>query len=171
MADDAKMSEIFKEMSERLLRDPETPSSGAAHVALLLTNVAWNQSVGLPSGVKGYREVMATIEADEPELWDEFKSTDVDAMIRNLSEYKKTHHPDDKRRVLTCGIPDGRVRVEWLRPAAPGVDSEWEMELYGLVRTSDYKEAVRFLRKTRGMPRDAAQVKIVQLAVQLGVAS
>ena len=36
-----KMSEILKEMSERLLRNPGgVPSSEAAHVALLFANVA-----------------------------------------------------------------------------------------------------------------------------------
>jgi len=29
----------------------------------------------------------------------------------------------------------GKAHVEWLNPAAPGSDSTWEMQLYGLVRT------------------------------------
>ena len=41
-------SEIMKEMSETLLRNPgAVPSSEAAHVALFFANVAWNESVGL----------------------------------------------------------------------------------------------------------------------------
>ncbi len=40
-----KMSEIMKEMSELLLRDPrKVPSSEAAHVALFFANLAWNGS-------------------------------------------------------------------------------------------------------------------------------
>lgn len=38
-----KMSAMLKEMSERLLRNPEGfVSSEAAHVALMLAKVAWN---------------------------------------------------------------------------------------------------------------------------------
>src|SRR5579864_2018909 len=77
-------------------------------------NQAWNESVGLDHARPGYRNVWETIEADNPELWNEFKSNDIDAMIDELVQYKKTHYPDDGRRILTCGIPDGSVRVEWL---------------------------------------------------------
>ena len=43
-----KLSDIMKEMSERLFRNPAaTPSSEAAHVALFFANVAWNECVGL----------------------------------------------------------------------------------------------------------------------------
>ena len=39
-----KLSEIMKEMSETLLRNPAgVPSSEAAHVALFFANVAWNE--------------------------------------------------------------------------------------------------------------------------------
>ena len=123
-------------MSETLLRNPGgVPSSEAAHVALFFANVAWNESVGIDHAREGYRNVWETIEAENPDLWNEFKSNDINAMIDELVRYKKTHYPDDRRRILTCGIPDGKVRVEWLNAAAPGVDSKWEMQLYGLVRT------------------------------------
>jgi hypothetical protein len=50
-----KMSEIMKEMSERLLRNPGgVPSSEAAHVALMFANIAWNETVGLGHARKGY---------------------------------------------------------------------------------------------------------------------
>jgi len=137
-----KMSEILKEMSKTLLRNPgAVPSSEAAHVALLFANVAWNESVGIDGAREGYRNVLETIEAENPELWNELKSNDINAMIDQLVRCKKTHCPDDRRRILTCGIPDGNVRVEWLNAAAPGVDSKWEMQLYGLVRTDKREEA------------------------------
>ena len=53
-----------------------------------------------------------TIEAENPQLWDEFKTNDIDALIDELVRYKKAHSPDDRQRILTCGIPDGKVRVE-----------------------------------------------------------
>ncbi len=85
-----KMSEIMKEMSETLLRNPSgVPSSEAAHVALFFANAAWNECVGLDHCRDSYRNVWETIEADNPELWNEFKSNDINAMIDELVQYKK----------------------------------------------------------------------------------
>lgn len=165
-----KMSEIMKEMSERLLRNPGgVPSSEAAHVALMFANIAWNETVGLVHARKSYRSAWEVIEAENPEMWNEFKSTDVDAMIDGLVQFKQQHYPNDQRRILTCGIPDGKVRVEWLNPAAPGVDSQWEMTLYGLVRTAQREKAIQFLRKTRRMSRKGAERKILTVASELGI--
>lgn len=120
---DRKMSDMMKEMTEQLLRDPKAvPSSEASHVALFFANVAWNECVGLAAEREGYRNVWQAIEAEKPDLWDELKSRDIDAMIDDLVEYKKTHFPNDRRRILTCGgTPHSSIRVEWLPPAAPGV--------------------------------------------------
>jgi len=165
-----KMSEIMKEMSERLLHHPsEVPSSEAAHVALFFANAAWNESVGLGDSRDSYRSVWETIEAGNPELWNEFKSNDINAMIDELIQYKKNHYPDDQRRILTCGIPDGKVRVEWLKAAAPGVDSRWEMQLYGLVRIGDREQAIRFLLETRGMSNKEAAKRVAGVAAELGM--
>lgn len=115
-----KMSEILKEMSERLLRNPDAvPSSQAAHVALMFGNIAWNETVDMGHPREKNRRAWERIEADNPEMWSEFKSNDVDAMIDELVRFKKQHHPDDRRRILSCGIPDGKVRVEWLPHRAP----------------------------------------------------
>lgn len=90
-------------------------------------------------------------------------------MIDELLRYKQAHYPDDRRRILTCGIPDGKVRVEWLNPAAPGVDSKWEMQLYGLVRTGEKEKAIRFLQETRRMSRTDAVKRVAQVAAELGM--
>jgi len=164
------MSEIMKEMSEILLRHPsEVPSSEAAHVALFFANVAWNESLGIDHAREGYRNVWEAIEADNPELWNEFKSNDINAMIDELVQYKKTHFLDDKRRILLCGILDGKVRVEWLKAAAPGVDTKWEMRLYGLVRTGEREKAIRFLQETRGMSNKQAAKRVAGVAAELGM--
>src|SRR5262249_10230709 len=143
--------------------------SEAAHVALCFANVAWNESVGLGQAREGYRNVWETIEAENPAPWGEFKSSDVNALIDELIRYKKVHHPDDRRRILTCGIPDGKVGVEWLTPAAPGVDSNWEMQLYGLVRTGQREKAIRFLQDTRRLTRKEASKQVAQVAAELGM--
>ena len=165
-----KLSEIMKEMSEMMLRNPRrVPSSAAAHVALLFANAAWNECVGMDHARDGYRNVWETIEAENPELWNELKSNDINGMIDELVQYKKDHYPDDRRRILTCGIPDGKVRVEWLNAAAPGVDSKWEMRLYGLVRTGQREEAIRFLQETRRMSRNEAAKRVTQIAAEWGI--
>jgi hypothetical protein len=170
MTPEPKMSEIMKEMSEMLLRQPSGgQSSEAAHVALFFANVAWNESVGLGDSREGYRNVWETIEADNPELWNEFKSNDTNAMIDELVRYKKEHYPDDRRRILTCGIPDGKIRVEWLNAAAPGVDARWEMQLYGLVRTGEREQAIRFLQASRSLSRKEAEKRVVVVAAELGM--
>lgn len=139
-----KMSEILKEMSELVLRHPrKVPSLQAAQVALFFANAAWNETVGLSDTRERYRNVWETIEADNPELWNEFKTNDIDAIIDDLVRYKKAHFPNDRRRILTCGIAEGKIRVETLPPASPGVDSRSEMQLYGLVRTGQRQKAVR----------------------------
>ncbi len=60
------MSDMLKVMSELLIREPEIAhSSEAAHVALFLANVAWNECVGLDYARESYRNVWETIEADK----------------------------------------------------------------------------------------------------------
>jgi len=170
LAQPRKMSEIMKEMSETLFRNPGgVPSSEAAHVALFFANAAWNESVGMDHARESYRNVWETIEAENPALWNEFKTSDIDATIDELIRYKNAHYPNDRRRILTCGIPEGKIHVEWLRPAAPGVDSKWEMQLYGLVRTGERAKAIQFLRETRGMSRSEASKRVGQIAAELGM--
>src|SRR5260370_40282709 len=102
-----KLSEIMKEMSQTLLRNPGgVPSSEAAHVALLFANVAWNECVGLDHAREGYRNVWERIEAENPELWNELKTNDINAMIDKLVQYKQEHQQNNLRRILTCGMLD-----------------------------------------------------------------
>ena len=164
-----KMSEIMKEMAESLLRNSrKVPSSEAAHVALMFANIAWNESVGMDLGREGYRPTWEAIEAENPALWNELKANDSDALIDELVQFKKAHYPDDRRRILVCGFVKDKVHVEWLPPAARGVDSQWEMRLYGLVRTGQREKAVRFLQETRRMSRTAAATRVKVIEGELG---
>jgi hypothetical protein len=63
----------------------------------------------------------------------------------------------------------GKVHVEWLPPAAPGVDSQWEMQLHGLVRTGQKDKAIRFLQETRRISRNEASKRAKQVADDLGM--
>jgi hypothetical protein len=164
------MSEILQEMSERLLRNPGgVPSSEAAHVALMFANLAWNETTGLGHARKGYRSAWEKIAAGNPEMWSEFKSNDVDAMIDELVQYKKEHYPDDHRRILLCGMLEGKVHVEWLHAASPGVDSQWEMQLYGLVRIGEREKAIQFVAATRHISRDDAAKMVAAITAELGI--
>ena len=166
-----KMSDIMKEMSDCLFRDPNVAhSSEAAHVALFFANLAWNECVGLDAERERTKNVWQAIEAENPQLWDELKSRDIDAMIDELVEYKKAHFPDDRRRILACGGTDhSTIRVEWLAPAAPGVDVKWETQLYGMVRGGLEEEAVRFLQETRKMSGKDAKMKVAKVRMELGM--
>ena len=166
-----KMSEIMKEMLELLLRDPDAvPSDEASHVALFLANVAWNECVGLGEEREACRNVWQEIEASNPNLWDELKSRNIDAMIDELVEYKQAHYPDDRRRILTCGgTPHGTIRVEWLPPAAPGVDAKAEMQVYAMVRMGEDKKALQFLKKSRKMSQLEAAAEIMKIKMQFGM--
>ncbi len=165
-----KMSEILTEMSETLLRNPyAVPSSEAAHVALLLATVAWNESVGLDNYRDGYRKVWEKLETENPALWNEFTTGDINALIGILARYKITHYPHDRRRILASGIPDGQIHVEWLNPAAPGVNSKWQMRLYGLVRAGERAKAIQLLRENGRMSRSDALNRVEQIAAELGM--
>ncbi len=166
-----KMSDIMKEMSERLLLDPDAAhSSEAFHVALFFANQAWNECVGLGAERERTKNIWQSIEAENPKLWDELKSRDIDGMIAELVEYKKAHFPDDQRRILACGGTDhSTIRVEWLPAVAPGVDARWETNLYGLVRAGNDEEAVRFLKKTRKMSATEARMMVTKIATDLGM--
>ena len=164
-----KMSDIMLEMSDRLMLDPDaTHSSEARHVALFFANLAWNECIGLGVEREQTKNIWQAIEDENPKLWDELKSRDIDAMIDELVEYKNTRFPNDRRRILTCGGTDhSTIRVEWLPPAAPGMDSKWEMQLYGMVRSGMGEEAVRFLKKTRGVSSTEAKIQVAKIVRDL----
>ena len=165
-----KMSEIMLEMAQVLLRNPsQVPSSEAMHAALFFANIAWNECVGLQHAREGFRNVWETFEDENPALWNELKSNEINVMIDELVRYKQEHYPDDQRRILACGIPEGKIHVEWLPAAAPGVDSQFEMQLYGLVRSGEHEQAVRFLQETQGISRNQAMKRVARISAQLGI--
>lgn len=170
MAPPQKLSDIMKQMAQRLLRNPAAvPSSEAAAMALMFANIAWNETVGIDHSRDGYRPAWESIEAENPEVWSELKSSAVDDMLDELKRFKERHYPDDRRRVLVCGILDGTVHVEWLPAAAPGVDSKWELRLYGLIRSGKRQEAIRFLQETRRLSRRDATARVAAVAAELGL--
>jgi hypothetical protein len=152
------------EMAELLFRRPDdVPSSEAAHVALFFANVAWNECVGLGGLRDEHRNVWESIEAEKPDLWNEFKSSDVHAMIDELAKYKKHKYADDGRRIILCGMLDGKIRVEWLPPAATGDDPKCEPTAFGLVRSGDRRGAIRYLQQTCRLTRTEAERRVARI--------
>jgi hypothetical protein len=49
------------------------------------------------------------------------------------------------------------------------MDSKWEMQLYGLVRTGEKAKAIRFLQGTRRMTRTEAVKQVKKIASDLGL--
>jgi hypothetical protein len=112
------LSGIIKEMACAVLAQPETePSSEAAHAALLFAHVAWNRTVALGVPDFDYRPVLSQFVASNPRLWKELRSTDPEALISELMEYKRTHYRNDLRHVLVCGMLGANVHVEWVDPS------------------------------------------------------
>ena len=108
------MSEIMKTMAEMLLGELErTPSSEAAHAALLLANVAWNRAIRAKEGLAPYNKVLKEFEKSNPNFWSELRSSNTEEMIAELVLYKQQNHADDCRRVTVCGIRNGNIHVEW----------------------------------------------------------
>ena len=109
-----KLSTIVKELAESNLRDPRAvPSSEAAHMALLLTHVAWNRAIGQPLLEAQYRPMLEELEQTSPELWNELADNDVERMIERLAALKQTRYPRDDRVIEVCGMRGGNVHVDW----------------------------------------------------------
>jgi hypothetical protein len=56
-----------------------------------------------------------------------------------------------------------------LPAAAPGVDSRSEMRLFGLVKTGEREQAIRFLQETQGISRNKAMKRVSEIATQLDI--
>ncbi|MEK7409605.1 MAG: hypothetical protein AAB225_31445 [Acidobacteriota bacterium] len=113
-----KLSAIFKDMALTLFVDPSRiPSSEAAHAALLLVHVAWNREVGGELQDR-YQQVLGVFERSCANLWSELRSEDCEALIEELRLLKRQRYPEDRRRVLVCGMKGENVHVEWTEAEA-----------------------------------------------------
>ena len=109
-----KMSEIFKEMALIVMKDPKsTPSSEAAHTALLLAHVAWNRAIGETFTDIECKRILRKFEKSRRTLWIELRSRDWKSLISALMDYKNKNYREDNRIVVICGMREGNVHVEW----------------------------------------------------------
>jgi hypothetical protein len=107
-----KLSEIAKKMATSLLRKKDA-SSEAVSIALQMTHIAWNfadeDCMDDPGYIQGIQEINKLM----PPVKKEFITDDVKKLIGRLVEYKKKHHPSDKRTIFSCEYKDGNVKVTW----------------------------------------------------------
>ena len=117
-----KLSACVLEMAKTVRREPDaTPSTEAAHAALLFTHVAWNKALGDTDALGAYRALLAELEKSNPALWNEFAHTDHECIIDALVVYKKQRRAVDTRVIRSCGMRRGDVHVEWSDgPTPPG---------------------------------------------------
>ena len=117
MKSEPKLSEVIKGIAENMLLKPSRmPSSEAAHAALLFAHAGWNRALGYP--LDGYERVLAALETERPSLWRELKSRSAEYLMAFAETEKKRLWADDRRVILVCGIPDGKVHVEWCYESA-----------------------------------------------------
>jgi len=101
-------------MALMVMKDPKsTPSSEAAHTALLLAHVAWNRTIGETFTDLEYKRILRKLEKSRGSLWIELRSRDWKSLVSALMEYKNKNYPEDKRIVVICGMREGNIHVEW----------------------------------------------------------
>ena len=111
--DPQKLSQILKEMAQRLLVDPDRrPSSEAASAALLLSSAVWNMAVEQKYDIALCKTAIREFEQSNPTFWDELKSKKWQKTILRLAEYKKERYPDDNRIIIGCAVMEDKIRVE-----------------------------------------------------------
>lgn len=117
-AADKKLSEIIKEMAQKILRDPESGSTEPATIAaLMLAGAAWNSAIGDNVMREKHRELIDQIDWEGVTPWEELRNSDSEQLITQLVDYKRAHFPNDLRRVLATEMtPEGNVRVHWDEP-------------------------------------------------------
>jgi len=114
------MSEIFKEMALIVMKDPKsTPSSEAAHTALLLAHVAWNRAIGETFTDLECKRILRKFEKSRRSLWIELRSRDWKALVGELIQYKNRVYPEHKRIATICGMKEGNVHVERMHSPKP----------------------------------------------------
>ena len=108
------MSAILKEMALTLLAKPdEVPSLEAAAATLLLAHVAWQRANGDAFPDTAYAPVLAEMQSENPNVWNELTSADTAKLISQLVAYKWQHFPRDRRIVISCNTADSKVQVQW----------------------------------------------------------
>jgi len=168
-----KLSAIIKELAEAVLSNPRVvPSSEAAHMALLLTHVAWNRALGQPLPEGQYRPVLEELEQTSPELWNELADNDVERMIERLMALKQARYPRDDRVIKVCGMRGGNVHVEWhdgkdVREA-DHIAGEHLARAIELVMDGDEERAVQHLCRTAGMSPKQARREVRKLGDAFG---
>lgn len=122
-----KLSDIIIEMASSLLAAPQrAPSEPATKACLILAGAAWNRALGDRDASRQGLGLIEQIDWGEVLPWSEMRSDEPPELLDELVVYKRKHHPEDHRRVVTTVLEVG---------AALGMQPEL-LRLIGLMQDS-----------------------------------
>ena len=108
-----RVSECLMKLAQSVLSEPLHPPPEIAYLAIILAQIAWNQSVTgetPPDALKMVREVWLK----NPDAWSQFKLARPESLIAEMVVEKHRLFPNDFRPVLSCTMTrDGRIRAKW----------------------------------------------------------
>jgi hypothetical protein len=83
-------------------------------LCIALTSSAWNQAVGLPHNHLQILQIIKEVQTNDPNVWEDMRSTDWREIHNVMISYKLQHYPDDYRKIIKYGYLDGKVHVEYI---------------------------------------------------------
>ena len=111
-----KLSEIIIEIAKIGFKDEKYYESELMHTLMFLAHVAWNRDTKYPTYLKGKKlsENLKKLPHDKRKIRKELISENWEEILLNMVKYKKTHFPEDKRKITLCAYtPWQTLRIEW----------------------------------------------------------
>ncbi len=112
-----KLSDILIEIAMQGLSSPRHYGSVVMQPLMWLAHVAWNREVREPEYLQvNMLHFLSEFESDIPArtLESHLVSTDWNAVVERMQEYKRARFPEDTRFIKMCGYtPRQTLRVEY----------------------------------------------------------
>lgn len=111
-----KLSEIIVEIAKISLIDQKYEHHKVMHILTFLAHVAWNRVLlnGNYQAHGEYQSFIKQIGLDRIVLEKTLVSTNWEALIDGMMQYKRKHHPNDQRFIGGIGsTKKGHLRVVW----------------------------------------------------------
>jgi hypothetical protein len=86
----------------------------AMSLCVALASSAWNQAVGLLHNHPQILQIIQEIQADDPNVWNDMRSTDWREIHNTMISYKLRHYPDDRGKIAKYGYLNGKVHIEYV---------------------------------------------------------
>lgn len=109
------LSEIITELAFLgLPAGCELPTVQAMSLCVALASSAWNQAVGLPPNHPQILQIIQEVEADDPNVWNDMRSSDWKEIHNAMISHKQRHYPNDRRKIARYGYVSGKVHIEYI---------------------------------------------------------